>query len=341
MADLPVIAVVVPARNEEKYIGKLIESIMQTTYDKDKLRIFICDGLSDDKTQEIVSGYAVKHKGVHLLINENRTTPFAFNLGIKNATDADIVITVSAHAEVYPDFFEQIVEAFTISPDIGCVGGISDNLYADETSRAIGLAMSSPFGVGNAHFRTGGKEGYVDTVSYPAYKKEVFEKVGLFNEALTRNQDDEFNYRVARAGYKIYLSKSIRSKYHVRGTFEKVYKQYYQYGYWKVYVNKLHKTVTSTRQLVPPAFVVFLVGGLIVSCFSYVLALMYLGALCFYAACAFAFAAKSASNFKQSMMIAWTFMILHFGYGTGYLKGIIDFTLFGKNPSKKAEALTR
>jgi glycosyltransferase involved in cell wall biosynthesis len=337
----PIIAIIVPARNEEKYIGQLIDSILNSNYDKNKLRVYICDGLSTDKTQEIVQAYSAKHKVVHLLLNENKTTPYAFNLGIKNATEADIMVTVSAHAEIYPDFFESIVKAFEISSEIGCVGGVSDNVYDDETSQAIGLAMSSSFGVGNAHFRTGGKEGYVDTVSYPAYKKEVFEKTGLFNEALTRNQDDEYNYRVVKAGYKIYLSKSIRSKYYVRGTFEKVFRQYYQYGYWKVYVNKLHSTVTSTRQLVPPAFVLFLLVGFILSCLTYIMALLYLGALGFYVACAFAFAAKAAGSFKQTLKIAWTFVILHVGYGTGYLKGIIDFTLLGKSPSKKAEELTR
>jgi glycosyltransferase involved in cell wall biosynthesis len=337
----PILAVIIPARNEEKYIGKLLDSIIAATYPKHLLRVLICDGKSDDKTVEIVNQYSKDHSWISLLLNENKTTPYAFNLGIKNSGDADILITLGAHAEVYPDFFESIIKTFEISNDIGCVGGVSQNVYEDDISKCIGLAMSSSFGVGNAHFRTGNSEGYVDTVSFPAYKKEVFEKVGLFNESLTRNQDDEFNYRVAKAGFKIYLSKSIRSKYFVRGSFNKLAKQYSQYGYWKVYVNKLHKTVTSTRQLIPPAFVLFLFFGLIISCCSWFLAGFYCGILAVYFLSAYLFAAKLSNNFFEVSKVVWCFLILHCSYGYGYLKGILDFTLLGKKPGNKATEITR
>jgi glycosyltransferase involved in cell wall biosynthesis len=339
--NIPVIAVIVPARNEEKYIGRLLDSFVHVQYPKEKLRLVICDGMSEDKTQDIVNNYALSHSWIKLLVNVNRTTPYAFNQGIRFATDADIFITVGAHAEVYPDFMEQVVKCFSISPDIGCVGGILENVYENELAKAIGLAMSSPFGVGNAHFRTGEKEGEVDTVGFPAYKKEVFEKVGLFNETLSRNQDDEFNYRVARAGFKIWLSKSIRSKYYVRGSFEKLSRQYFQYGYWKVYVNRLHKTVTTYRQLIPPAFVVFLILGLILSCCSVFLAGCYAGILLVYILGAFYFASKIATDPGETLRIVYAFFILHFFYGAGYVKGLFDFALLGKKPSQKAETLTR
>ncbi len=337
----PTIAIIVPARNEEKYIGKLLDSIIATTYPKHLLKVLICDGKSDDRTVDIVNSYSKDHSFITLLINENKTTPYAFNLGIKNSGGADILITLGAHSEVYPDFFDSIVKTFEVSAEIGCVGGVSENIYEDEISQCIGLSMSSSFGVGNAHFRTGNAEGYVDTVSFPAYKKEVFEKVGLFNESLTRNQDDEFNYRVAKAGYKIYLSKSIRSNYFVRGSFEKLSKQYYQYGYWKVYVNKLHKTVTSTRQLVPPAFVLFLIFGLIASFFGLFITGSYCGILALYFIAAFVFAGKLTDNFSKMTKIVWCFLILHCSYGYGYLKGILHFSILGKDPAKKAGEITR
>lgn len=339
--EKPVIAVIVPARNEEAYIGRLMQSVVGSFYPKHKLRLLICDGMSEDTTQDVVNAYSLTNPWIKLLMNTHRTTPYAFNLGIKNAPDADILITVGAHAEVYPDFFDEVVKCFSLSPQIGCVGGILENVYENKTAKAIGMAMSSPFGVGNAHFRTGEKEGEVDTVGFPAYKKEVFENVGLFNETLSRNQDDEFNYRVTRAGYKIWLSKSIRSRYYVRGSFEKLSGQYFQYGYWKVYVNRLHKTVTTYRQLIPPAFVTFLVLGLVLSGFSIFLAGGYAGILLVYILGAFYFAGKQSENLKETLNIVYAFFILHFFYGFGYLKGIFDFNLLGKKPSKKAETLTR
>jgi glycosyltransferase involved in cell wall biosynthesis len=341
MSDYPKICVIIPCRNEVYFIGKLLDSIINAAYPKDHLLVNVCDGNSNDGTIDVVNSYTIQHKCIRLFQNINLTTPYAFNLGIKNAGDAEIIVTVGAHAEILPDFFSRIVETFAISTDIGCVGGVSENIYSDDVSKVIGLAMSSKFGVGNAHFRTGDREGYVDTVSFPAYKKEVFEKVGLFNEALTRNQDDEFNYRVAKAGYKIYLSNKIKSKYYVRGSFEKLAKQYYQYGYWKVYVNKLHKTVTSTRQLIPPAFVLFLFFGLIISCCSWFLAGFYCGILAVYFMGAFFFAAKLSGNFFEVSKIVWCFLILHCSYGYGYLKGILDFSFLGKNPGKKASEITR
>lgn len=339
--EMPLIAAIVPARNEEKYIARLLDSFIATDYPKDRLKVFICDGLSDDKTTDIVSSYALTHNWIKLLTNENRTTPYAFNLGIKHGGGSDIFITIGSHAAVYPDFFTKVVETFKISPEIGCVGGYLENVYENDTAKAIGLAMSSAFGVGNAHFRTGHKEGYVDTVGFPAYKKEVFEKVGLFNETLVRNQDDEFNYRVAKAGYKIYLSKSIRSIYYVRGSFDKLSKQYYQYGYWKVYVNRLHKTVTTYRQLIPPAFVAFLVLGFLLSLFSVFLAGFYAGIILAYLVAAFIFASQIGQSFPEIMRIVFSFFILHCAYGWGYIKGLIDFTIMSKDPSDKATNLTR
>lgn len=340
-AHYPYISVIVPARNEEKYIGRLLDSIIISDYPKERLKVLICDGQSEDDTKKIVQEYATKNPFIHLLINEKRTTPFAFNLGIKNASPADIIITVSAHAEIYPDFFHKTVEAFSISPEIGCVGGFSENVFENATSEVIGLAMSSPFGVGNAHFRTGTKDGYVDTVSFPAYKKDVFERTGTFNEALTRNQDDEFNYRVLKSGFKIYLSRKIKSRYYVRGSYKKLYKQYFQYGYWKVYVNQLHKTITTTRQLIPAAFVCFVVLGLINSLFSSMILYAYISIWIIYLIGATYFASKKASNFYEGAKIVFTFLVLHWSYGTGYLKGIFDFLILKKVPGEKAEQLSR
>ena len=201
--------------------------------------------------------------------------------------------------------------------------------------------MSSAFGVGNAHFRTGSKNGFVDTVAFGAYRNEVFEKIGYFDEDLIRNQDDEFNFRLLQNGFKIYLNSNIKSKYYVRASFSKLYKQYYQYGYWKVYVNKKHKAVTSIRQLVPLFFVLFLFLGFTLSFLHWILGTLFSLGLLAYIGLAIVFASQKSTSFEKITGIAYTFFLLHFSYGLGYLVGIFDFIALNKGPRISSQKLTR
>ncbi len=220
------VSVIIPCRNEEKYISKCIESVVNSDYPQNRLEVLISDGLSNDKTQEIIKHFIHTYPYIKLLINKKKTTPHALNLGIKNS-NGGVVIILGAHAEIQSDYISNCVELLNKNTSVGCVGGHMENIYEDKRSKVISLAMSSVFGVGNAHFRTGNKEGYVDTVAFGAYKRDVLDKIGLFDEELTRNQDDELNYRLIKAGAKIYLSKDIKSKYYVRAAYDKLFRQYY------------------------------------------------------------------------------------------------------------------
>jgi len=201
--------------------------------------------------------------------------------------------------------------------------------------------MSSVFGVGSAHFRTGTKEGFVDTVAFGAYKQVVFDTIGYFDEELVRNQDDEFNYRVIKHGFKIYLSRSIRSKYYVRARFKKLFKQYYQYGYWKVYVNTKHKTVTTTRQIIPALFVSYIIFCfftlLIKPLLSFYLSLVFL----LYLGLATFSAWRIANNLGKIPLIVYSFFILHLSYGIGYIEGVFNFLIIRKKPSKRYKKSSR
>lgn len=333
------VSITIPCRNEEHYIGKCLQSIVNCDYDKNFLSVFVCDGISDDKTQTIVNTFTEKYPFITLIKNEKQTTPFALNLGLK-ADHADIKIILGAHAEIYPDYINKCIEAFSFDEKLGCVGGVIENVYENDTAEVIGKAMSSGFGVGNAHFRTGELDGYVDTVAFGAYKSQVFEKIGYFDEELIRNQDDEFNFRLLKHGFKIYLFRPIRSKYYVRASFKKLYRQYYQYGYWKVYVNKKHQTITTLRQLVPLLFVLYLFVGLCLACLHPLILALYLMVLLLYISAAFYSASKQEQKFSSVLKIAKSFFILHFSYGLGYLKGIIDFFMFNKS-IKREESLSR
>lgn len=333
------VSITIPCRNEQQYIGKCLQSIVDCNFDKSLLSVFVCDGLSDDETSLIVIEFAAKYGFIKLIQNKKQTTPFALNLGLK-ANNADIKIILGAHAEIYPDYINNCIVAFGFDENIGCVGGVIENLYENQTAEVIGKAMSSGFGVGNAHFRTGEMDGYVDTVAFGAYKNEVFEKIGYFDEELIRNQDDEFNFRLLKNGFKIYLYRPIQSKYYVRASFKKLYKQYYQYGYWKVYVNKKHQTITTLRQIVPLLFVLYLLGGAILSLLHPLLFLLYISVLILYFLAGIYSATKQDDKLKPIFSIVKSFFILHFSYGLGYLIGIIDFFLLKKS-IKKQENLTR
>lgn len=334
------VSITIPCRNEEKYIAKCLDSIVNCSYSKDKLIVFVCDGLSDDNTIAIIKNYEEQYSFIKMLLNEKKTTQFALNLGLKKS-DADIKIILGAHSEISTDYVNECLNAFEISKEIGCVGGILENVIEDKVTAVISKAMSSSFGVGNAYFRTGNAEGYVDTVAFGAYKKEVFEKVGYFDEDLVRNQDDEFNFRLIKNGFMIYLSKKVKSKYFVRASFWKLYKQYFQYGYWKVYVNVKHKTVTTIRQLVPAMFVCLLFFGAIICFFFKILLPIYLIGLIAYLGLALIFAARKYDSFNEIVKIVFAFFILHFSYGLGYLEGIVNFVFLRNKPRNSSNNLSR
>jgi len=334
------VSIVIPCRNEEEYIGRCLDSVINNNYQTGTVDIYVCDGLSTDSTVNIVNEYSDKYQNIHLLVNHKLTTPYALNLGIKQSK-SEVVIILGAHSEIESDYISNCVSELEADKSLGCVGGIINNIYENNLAMVIGHAMSSGFGVGNAYFRTGGKEGYVDTVAFGAYNRSVFEDVGLFDEELARNQDDEFNFRLIKGGYKIALKKNIRSNYYVRASFKKLYKQYYQYGYWKVFVNKKHNTITSIRQLVPLLFVLFIIFGLLLSFANKLFLYMFLITLILYFSLGLFFSfSKSRSIIKMSGIV-FSFFILHFSYGMGYLSGIFRFIFMGKKPASKQESLSR
>lgn len=337
---IPRVSVVIPCLNEAGHIGRCLDSLERADRSGMVLSVLVCDGGSTDGTRKEITGHAQRSSVVHLVENPDRTTPHAMNRGLAART-FDVAILLGAHATVEPDWLQCNLATLRSDPGAGCAGGVITNTYTDATSRAIGAAMGHPFGVGNAHFRTGTKAGPVDTVAFGAYRREVFEQVGTFHEALVRNQDDEFNHRVTQAGFRILLDPAIRSHYTVRASFAKLYRQYHQYGYWKVFVNRLHRTVTTGRQLVPAAWVAGLVLGPTLGLVWPWAAWATTAGVLVYLAMASWSAWRAAERLMDVPRVLYAFVILHLAYGLGYWKGIAHFVVLGRRPGQRAGRLTR
>lgn len=333
------VSVVIPCRNEEKHIQQCVESVLASDYPKELLHVLVCDGRSTDRTREIIQQFE-SNPMVQLVDNPEQTTPFALNYGIQ-AVLTDVVIILGAHAEIATDYVRLCVETLIKYPDAGCVGGVLDTISEDEQTASIALSMSSSFGVGNAYFRTGERAGYVDTVAFGAYRRSVFERIGLFNPILARNQDDEFNFRLLKSGSKIFLNPEISAKYYVRSSFSKLFRQYRQYGYWKVFVNREQATVTTFRQLIPPIWVAYLCALPVAILVNEYLGLFWVLGIFAYFTLSIYSAVRMAKSFMQVVQICWSFYILHLSYGIGYLEGILDFILLRKSGGKQNTSLSR
>ena len=331
LVDDPRVSLIIPCHNELTYIGRCLDSIADA-WRPEQLRVLVCDGMSDDGTREVVDEHTRRHPWIERVDNPDRTTPHALDRGLRRAP-FDVAIILGAHATIHKGFIKASLDALRADSTVGCVGGFIQNVYEDDRSRRIGAAMSHPFGVGNAHFRTGVRAGYVDTVAFGAYRKEVFDRVGHFDLQLVRNQDDELNFRIIRHGLHILLDPAIRSTYFVRGTYAKLSRQYHQYGYWKVYVNRKHRTVTTMRQVVPAAWVAALMASIIAALIIWSVVPLALVIIPYLLASSAA-ALQATDRWADRPGVIIAFWVLHFAYGTGYWRGIIDLLLLGRDPSE-------
>ena len=335
------LSVIIPCRNEVQYIEECLEAIFNNILPSDfEMSVIVVDGMSNDGTRDIIKEVIEAHPNLYLCDNNDKLTPYAFNLGI-NYLKADYYQIIGARHIVSKNYFFKSIEILRNNSSILCVGGRLINKFTNESSRIISKAMDTSFGMGLGNFRILEKSDYTDTVTSPMYPSMVFDEIGYFDEELIRNQDDDFNFRVNKAGGKIWFESGISLKYYVRGNFKGLFKQFFQYGYWKVFVNKKHRAVTSIRQLVPPLFVLYLFILPFVLLMNLKLGAIFSLGLIFYILLSCAFAFKKSIEIKEFFGIFKTFSILHFSYGLGYLQGLIHFIILEKKPSDKQKSLSR
>jgi len=257
---LPFVSIIIPMMNEEKYISQCLQSIVKQKYPKELMEVLVIDGMSEDSSRRIVMEFSKRYPYIVLLDNVKRKTTFALNKGISESK-GDIIIRVDAHCYLEPDYIIQCIEALRRSKADN-VGGLMRPIGINFIGRAIALAMSSPFGVGGGKFHYKENEMFTDTVYLGAYKREVFDKIGMYDEELHYSEDDELNYRLLKGGGKIFLTPKIRSYYYCRSSIPSFWRQYYNYGYGKVRTLRKHRGLASWRHFVPPAFVLSLICGL-------------------------------------------------------------------------------
>lgn len=324
----PFVSVVMPIRNEADFIGRSLSAVLRQDYPHDRMEVLIADGMSTDQTRSVVAETAVCYPNIPVILFDNpqKIVPGGLNRLMAQA-QGSIIIRVDGHCEIASDYVTRCVE-YLENNDIAGVGGPIETIGGDSVSAVIAAAMSSSFGVGGSAFRTvKDRAMFVDTIAFPAYKREVIEAAGPYDEELVRNQDDEYNYRLRSMGYKLLLAPDIRSRYYSRSSLRAVWRQYFQYGFWKVRVLQKHPRQMSLRQFVPPAFVLAVLGGALLSPFSKIIRALWLAVFALYATAnvtaSLLFARKL--GLRQMPTLSLVFAILHVSYGLGFLRGMARF----------------
>lgn len=322
----PSVTVLVPCRNEAGYIEPCLRSILANDYPRDRLEVLVLDGMSDDGTREIVQAIAAETSMVRLVPNPGRIVPTGLNLGIR-AARGEVIVRMDAHNEYPVDYIPKLV-SWLERTGADNVGGACITRPANESAkaRAIALALAHPFGVGNAHFRIGSTRlRQVDTVPFGCFRRELFERVGLFDEELARNQDDEMNFRITRAGGRVLLVPDVVSYYFARASWRKLAAMYYYYGYYKPLVTYKVGRIMTVRQTVPALFTLALIGGGLAAPSVAVVAWLWSAMLTAYvlAALGSAAGARRQGGLRCALLLAATFPVLHLGYGIGFLRGLL------------------
>lgn len=321
------LTVICPIYNEEKYIAQFLDSLLQQDYPKNDLEILLVDGMSKDQTRDIVANYIVKNPFIRLIDNPDKIVPCAMNRGIKVAK-GDVIMRLDAHASYQPNYFSVLVKGLKRlnAENVGTVCK-TDVLNKTPKTLAIREVLSNKFGVGNSTFRTGiDYEQLVETVPFGCWPREVFEKYGMYDERLVRNQDIELNKRIIRGGGKIYILPDTYCTYLARETWSGLAKNNYGNGKWNILTVYYTQTFSSLslRHFIPLLFVLSLIIPLLLAILWWPFALVSVASLIAYTTLLSAVSIKLAiQKHLNFFYLLTTFFVLHISYGWGSLIGIL------------------
>ena len=331
-----------PVRNEAPYIIPCLQAVLAQDYPADAFEVIIADGMSDDGTRAKIYELASRNARVRLIDNPQRFVSPGLNAAL-HAARGNIVIRMDAHTEYEPDYVRQCV---TVLQETGaaCVGGPWRATGRGYWQKAIALGFQSPFSSGGSTSAYVDYEGEVDAVYLGCWRKATLEQIGGFDEELVRNQDDELSLRLVRAGAKLWQSPRIRSWYYPRASLRALFNQYAQYGYWKVRVIQKHTLPASIRHLVPGGFVASLMMLMVLSGFSHTARWLLAGLVTLYVVTnlgASLLTCGTPATCRYLPVMPPVFAAYHFGYGYGFLRGLVDFSLRRKGGSNTFSQLTR
>ena len=321
----PLVAVVIPCRNEAPFIRPLLDSLLRSTHPRERLEVVFVDGMSTDGTRDILADAAREHSFIRILDNPRMIAPTAMNLGIR-ATRGEIVVRIDVHSEYPADYIPRCVGLLQSGPNIGNAGGRAVPLPngGSPWARSVAFVTAHRFGVGDSAFRTARRPGPVDTVPCGTFRRSLFKEVGLFDERLTRNQDNELNSRILLAGYRIAFDPSIYIHYRNQPDLRGLVRQAYFTGMWNVYTLRLHPYTWKWRRFVPAAFVSYLALLAAAAAFRAPAAAYLALPLGLYAALTAACSLGSGATAGGRLRVAATFVSYHLSYGAGSLAGVAN-----------------
>jgi glycosyltransferase involved in cell wall biosynthesis len=318
-----------------------LSSILSQDPVEGDFEVIVADGLSDDGTRATLTEWVNRDARVRVVDNPGKIVSTGLNEAIR-AARGEVIVRVDAHTEYAPDYLRQCV---AVLEETGAdnVGGPWVPRAESWVGRAIATAFQSPFSCGGGRAHEACYEGELDTVYLGCWRKDTLLRLGLFDEELVRNQDDELNLRLIRGGGRVWQSPRIRSSYRPRTSFAGLFRQYQQYGYWKVRVIQKHGTPASVRHLIPVLFVFGVVLGLPTLWIGGPLAIAYLAGLCAYAIVSLIFSASTAraTDWTLFPILPLIFLLFHAGYGVGFARGIWDFVITRKGARQGMTVLTR
>ena len=328
------VTVIMPIRNESGFIEKSLGAVLSQDYPNALMEVIVADGMSDDDTRMRIATLSERHPLIRVSVIDNpqKIAPTGLNLALARAR-GDVIVRVDGHTIIEPDYVRECVSALQRS-GADNVGGRMNAVGQSDFSEAVSLATSSRFGVGGARFHYSDREEWVDTVYMGAWRRQVFDEIGTFDEEQVRNQDDEFNYRLRQNNGKILLSQKIKSRYFTRSSPYLLWRQYYQYGFWKVRVMQKHPGQIRVHQLLPATFAAALTVGALLSPFVAFVRWLFLLTVVAYVVANFTasilIARRPGFNWRIAPYLPLIFATLHLAYGFGFLAGLIKFAATGQ-----------
>ena len=308
------LSIIVPVRNEIEYIAESFNSIMISTSLVES-EIFFVDGQSNDGTYEWLKEAVKNHKDCNLRINPEKFVSFGFNI-VFHETKGKYISRIDGHT-IYPKtYFSHALDIFK-NKEVDVVGGPANHIGSSWRGMSIANCMMTPFGVGNSKFRISTKEAYVDTVPFPIYKRSVLDNVGLYDEDLIKNQDDELNYRCIAHGYKILMSPQLKTDYMVRENLIDLWKQYFLYGFYKPLVFKKVNYGSRFYHFFPSIHSLLSIIAVVI-CYFNPNYLLYFFCYLFFD---LIFSIKVSKTFKTALYCMFVYPCIHYSYGFGFIKG--------------------